>query len=39
MSPCARKERRGEEAAFPNLLVQGGDPIFDYLQRGEYLAR
>jgi hypothetical protein len=39
MYPGARKERRGEEAAAPNLSVLGGDPILDYLQRGEYSPR
>jgi hypothetical protein len=29
-------ERRGEEAAAPNLSVLGGGPILDYLQKGEY---
>jgi hypothetical protein len=29
-------ERRGEEAATPNLSVSGGGPILGYLQRGEY---
>jgi hypothetical protein len=32
-------ERRGEEAASPDLSIPGGGPILDYLQRGEYSPR
>jgi hypothetical protein len=32
-------ERRGEEAAAPNLSVLSGGPILGYLQRGEYSPR
>jgi hypothetical protein len=35
----ARKERKGEEAATPNLSVPSGGPILDYFQRGKYSLR